>query len=444
MRGVSSRLALFALVGAALTPASARAGNGDGVLVGNDAAISAGAVSAVVSDGSSTWYNPAGLASAERSAVDMNGSAISLRASEEGGLIRATTGESNDGGYLEFVSVPSAVTLARQLEPGLTVAFGVFASRFGQNTTRTSLNTDTGPNTARWTLSSSEFRATYHAGGAIGVQVADQLRFGISLFGVYQERSDSFQTAGAFDLGGDTTRLNARGGISQVRSFGAELGVGVQWEPNPGVLIAFTARSPGLELLTQLRSTTTQINAEVSDLDLDLVDFTPEDDERLAPGIAVLTAGRFNLAFAYRFRRGWIAVEVDVQPPLELDPVLRRRLVWNARVGGRYRVDDQLSIGGGFFTDISEGRPIRELGETQVDFYGLTAGFEFRTPHSLGPDEDVDTIVFSTTAALRYAVGVGEVGGLLFDPNQGTRRDTVPVGTTIHEVGLHLGSALYF
>ena len=437
-------LGLAIVCAAALPTTRARAGNGDGVLVGNEAAMTGGAVAAVVHDGSGAWYNPAGLAATTRDAVDVNGSALQIRAAEEGGLISSTTGESNDGGYLELVSIPSAVTLARRLEPGLTIAFGVFASRFSQHQTRTRLDAASGDDLARWTLSSAEFSATYHAGGALGFRLSDQLRFGVSLFGVYRELSSSFQTAGAFELGGDTTRIAARGGISQVRSFGAELGIGFQWEPHPGVLLAFTARSPGLELLTQIRSTTTRIDATVTDLAADEVDFVPEDEEDLAPGIAVLTPGRFNLAFAHRFDRGWLAVELDVQPPIEVDPVIHRRFVWNVRVGGRYQVDDQLGIGAGLFTDLSEGSPITELGQTQVDFYGLTLGFEYRTPHRLGPGESVDTLVFSTTGALRYAVGTGTVGGLLFDPSRGTQRDTVEVSTTIHEVGLHLGSALYF
>ena len=59
--------------------------------------------------------------------------------------------------------------------------------------------------------------------------------------------------------------------------------------------------------------------------------------------------------------------------------------------------------------------------------------------------EDADTLVFSSTFALRYAVGVGEVGGLSLDPRDGTFADPSPVlGATIHELSLHVGSALYF
>ena len=45
---------------------SARAGNDDSMLMGNDAVISGGAVAATTTEAMALWYNPAGLAGADR------------------------------------------------------------------------------------------------------------------------------------------------------------------------------------------------------------------------------------------------------------------------------------------------------------------------------------------------------------------------------------------
>ena len=229
-----------------------------------------------------------------------------------------------------------------------------------------------------------------------------------------------------------------------MRSFGLEVGAGLQWEPHPGVVIAFAARSPGLELLTQVRQTRTAIEATVSSLDPDTLEFGPDDSEILAPGLGILSPGRFNLAFALRNELGWIALELDVQPPIEIEGLLDRRFVWNVRFGGRYIVDESVAIGAGLFTDLSEQEPIEDVGQTRIDFIGASLGVEYRTTHRLGEGEGVDTLIFSTTVGVRYAYGFGEVGGLIFNPVEGTELDRIPISATVHEIGLHLGSALYF
>ncbi len=125
---------------------------------------------------------------------------------------------------------------------------------------------------------------------------------------------------------------------------------------------------------------------------------------------------------------------------------IERRWQINARVGGRYHVDETLSIGAGLFTDTSPARILTEYGQTQIDFFGGSIGFEMHTPHTLGPDEPAPDIVFAQTFALRYALGLGRIAGLRFaDADAETSRDfVVSTPTTVHELSLHIGSALYF
>ena len=54
------RLILCGLVCSAALTNVAHAGNDDGVLIGDEAVLTGGAVTATTDDGSSIWYNPAG------------------------------------------------------------------------------------------------------------------------------------------------------------------------------------------------------------------------------------------------------------------------------------------------------------------------------------------------------------------------------------------------
>ena len=51
-------------------------GNNEGILVGGHAALTGGAVTATIADGSAAWYNPAGLAKMARQSFDLNASVV--------------------------------------------------------------------------------------------------------------------------------------------------------------------------------------------------------------------------------------------------------------------------------------------------------------------------------------------------------------------------------
>jgi hypothetical protein len=123
------RLLLLAFVLPLALPASAHAGNDDELLVGSRAAMSSGAVSATVTDGSATWYNPAGLGAIDRDQVDVIGRVYTLRFYSASDFIAARSGESDDGSVVEFLSVPNHITYVRRLarvhELGLYVGSGL-------------------------------------------------------------------------------------------------------------------------------------------------------------------------------------------------------------------------------------------------------------------------------------------------------------------------------
>ena len=426
-------------------PSRASAGNDEGVLIGNEAAMTGGAVSAVTADGSAMWYDPAGIAAVTRGQLDLSGSATVLRIAQTPSLLSSTTtGRSADGGYLEVIGIPSAVTLVRLLEPRLAFGFGIFTPQLTNHTDRVGLIDDTAGLRSQWQLVQQENTQSTYAGLSLGYQVSSNFRIGGTLFGLYrQETRSTHFFGGATDASMTDVFVTGQSSLSSLQSVGLELAVGMQWDVVPGLTLAATVRSPDVQLGSLYRSTSAMITATRGG---DLV-FDPMDTSGLVPNVGVVAPTHLRLGMAWRVRNAWLGIDADIAhelfvPELDID----RRWVANVHVGGRYWIDENASIGAGLFTDVSPTRQIRAYGQTQIDFFGGSLGVEIHTPHTLGPHEQAATIVFAQTFALRYAVGVGQIGGLAFDdamPSmQSSQVQITP--TTVHELSLHLGSALYF
>ena len=119
---------------------------------------------------------------------------------------------------------------------------------------------------------------------------------------------------------------------------------------------------------------------------------------------------RFTLSIGRDIGDGWIAVEGDLEPGLTNEELeIRRDANWNVRIGGRLPVSDSVSVGAGAFTDRSPQPTPSSLGEMRIDYVGLSTGAQLRSAHGLSEGEG--EVVFSTTIAIRYARGTGNVGG---------------------------------
>ncbi len=439
-------IASYLVVGALMIalPGRARAGNDEAVLIGNEAAMTGGAVTATTSDGSAMWYDPAGIASVTRGQIDVSGSATQLRIADTPALLSsATTGRSADGGYLEVIGIPSAVALVRRLEGQLVLGFGIFTPSLTNHTDRVSLDDAVSGALTRWQLVQQETSQSTYAGLSLGYAASPNVRVGATLFGLYRQTTLSTHFFGGTESsGGDTLFASGSSSLSSLQSVGIALAVGVQWDIVPGLTLGVSVRSPDLQLGSLFRSTSARITASSGG-----ILFDPIDESGLAPNVQVITPTHLRAGLAIRGSRGWLAIDVDVAHDLSSDSLdIHRRWIFNARVGGRYYVDENFSVGGGLFTDTSPVSAIQAYGQTQIDFFGGALGLELHTPHSLAPGEAAPDIVFAQTFAFRYAVGIGRIGGLRFeDASAESSRDfVVSTNTTVHELSLHIGSALYF
>jgi hypothetical protein len=131
-RGVALLVVLLTVA-----PTQVEAGNDDGILLGNDAALMGGAVVSTVNDGSALWYNPAGLALASENSVDVGASAFALRRYNMPGLISADGGRGGDASFTEIVSIPSALTYVRRFSARTVGGLALFASELSDYSLRT-------------------------------------------------------------------------------------------------------------------------------------------------------------------------------------------------------------------------------------------------------------------------------------------------------------------
>jgi hypothetical protein len=167
-------------------------------------------------------------------------------------------------------------------------------------------------------------------------------------------------------------------------------------------------------------------------------------------GVEVFRSGRAGLALAYRFARGWLSAEFDLQPRLKRGEVDRITL-WNARAGVYYTVAPTVALGVGLFTDRLADRQRWVLVSGGGDYYGGTLGLELSNEHLLAPGERVKSLVFTSVFAIRYAYSAGDIGRIEADPKliRDVESEAGPFiakrgDLNVHEIGLYVGSGLRF
>ena len=157
-------------------------------------------------------------------------------------------------------------------------------------------------------------------------------------------------------------------------------------------------------------------------------------------------------------------MSADYQFPLaNPDGTPQSTSVINAQVGGRYWLADWFGVGVGFFTDRSptpggndrsaEADRVDKIGSARIHFVGVMTGVEYRHRYEVVKNKDGERkppehhgLEFSTTLAVRYAHGRGTVQGAVIEPltSRPTEYGAVPTDATVHELNVHIGSALYF
>lgn len=433
---------------ALLITTPARAGNEDEFFLGNRAAMTAGAVTANVSDGSAAFNNPAGLANADRSSIDVSGSVYCVRLYHASRFLGLDGGPSKDASVSEFLVIPTEIAYLRRLADGLSLGLGYFVPRSSDFVLRENLevsNAESG--NSSFGLNLRQSRSDYLLIAAIGARVAPLLRLGFGAAAALENEVNAAALFGSVSRGVDAQKSLQSDELSTRWSVGMELSFGAQLELTPELTLGMTLRSPRLRVWQSVdgRNNTSAASVEPG---LDPVLLTAS--SAVVPNgstLAFVRAGRYIGGIAWRAGAGTLKVDVDVQPGLRLSQAgVDRRFTLNGRAGYSYELTPHLVLGVGVFSDRATETQGFSLVGARGDFYGGTLGLEINNLHRLAPGEEAQSLQLSTVFALRYANSAGSTTKLRAHPDQ-----PVPLlfeeargSITVHEIALHVGSALHF
>lgn len=466
---VTRLLAIAALLSSA---SLARAGNDDTYFMSGEAALTGGTVVALGQGAGMVWYNPAGLGSIHRNQYDLtlSGVAYQRRLVPRGVVVVAP----EDMGSIELsaelngsraTTIAPAAVYARRFG-NVTLGGGFFTSRDEVIRLNASESVPATGDSLAITLIDADIAETrYHLGGGLGFELFDgALKLGASVFVVYDGANDSASIGASIsNPAGERSELTAAV-LDDSDRWALAGHLGAQVRAAEWLQLGLTVRLPIL-LLKDNPDTSTLIQLGFQSLDpatgeLEGATGSAFVESRPRAGVGQLEPVRIMLGAGVILNGSRIGIGFDYSPSLRAhdvrepgatDPsyLVDRTSVWNLRVGGLIPLSEKISLGFGGFTDRSSTpTPTMRSALTsfQVDYYGGTLGLRLDTPVRV-EREDVDTLVFRTTLALRYAYGTGRGRGARMDfiggglPALGAG-DLVDV--QFHEVYVFVGSTLMF
>jgi hypothetical protein len=419
-----------ALVLTCLVTPRAHAGNDEGILVGGHAALTGGAVTATIGDGSAAWYNPAGIAHATQQTLDINASVYGV------GLLRAKPfvsfegGESAEAKTTDWQLIPSALSYTRQVKPKLVGAFSIIVPKTTDYDLRTAVLEPSG---ARWTVGVDKLRNEYDYVLSFGWRLSPAVRVGFSVHGIYISTEEKIQLARG-EAGVDGAPFLTVSTHDKLGDYGLRLGFGVQWTVRPGFDLGVAIQS---YTLTGFRSTLRTTFGSLSTGDAPPT-FDSRDEDKLKSVWELSTPLVARFGGAYRLGRTQLMLDGSIYTPLQsTEPELDRKLNGNARVACLVELSEKLAFGIGAFTDLSG-----QTAQAATNFVGVAGGVRLAQHYQIV--EGKRRLVFLTTLAVRYAYGWGSSTGIMFHGDDLTNYTLTKAPLTAHEMAFNLGGGISF
>jgi hypothetical protein len=447
------RCALGALLCVCAVTRPARAGNEDSFLFGDQASLTGGAVVASIRDTAAIWYNPAGLGMNRRGRLELSGTAFTLRWRKvPGGLAFDLPSGRSEGPIesREIYVVPTALAAVREVADGVSVGVGLFVTEQDLFNYQRSVHENDAAVDLDVAGALTGTLLRYDAGPSIGWQVTPRLRLGATFFAVYENYHEFRKLfADARMTGTYQSSFLQRLVDAKSDRLGFELLVGAQVDAGAGFELGFSARSP--RLIYYERAETDNSTALISQgagaptIAISAVDHQPIGAE----GTGFTHPPRFDAGVSKAVGPLELSADVELRPT-GLGGSTAKRTVVNGRAGMLWSVNDDTLLGLGLFSDRSSAGPPVHFPDSRVDYYGVSAGWKQKNLIKVRAKERASSLQFSTTVAVRYALGTGQATRIRFDyrdtPTTGIvgRVDDERERVVYHEISLYLGTGFEF
>lgn len=436
---------LVLAIAVVLLPVVARAGNLDGVFVSDQAAMMGGAVTALASDTTATFYNPAGLAAdTSHTSVSITTSSYGLSTRSSPSLVAVGGTRSQDLSTLQLLSVPAAISFYKPLSNRLGVGFGIFVPSAVNEWQRNSAGFDADGSQIDVTYENRLQGSDFRIGGGIGYALTDKLRVGAGLFIAYTTATLHIDFSGIRRAGATAQAMSSISINDELMQLGAVATLGAQWDLTPELTIGTAVWLPQLQFSTQDR-----LSEHLASVDTDGGTFDATNSFRLIKtGARATSNARVSLGAGYKIPKFRMGVEASFA---DLSGDLQKANVWNARIGAQFLAFEGVWVGGGLFTDRSPDRyDSNSLLSQSVDFYGVTAGIRLESYYlaRLVHDwqgksaEQESSLIFFTSVTGRYARGTGKMTTILID--SGSNIETSASDVTVNEVSGQLSTGVAF
>ncbi|MEE2900782.1 MAG: hypothetical protein VYC39_00550 [Myxococcota bacterium] len=368
-----------------------------------------GAFTALGSDASGIFYNPAGLVDASRNSVSISSNLYGVEIAVEENLF-AAVGESLidiEGIAAELNIIPNSAGYVGTSETrdhrGRHVhsyGWGVFVPSFRGVSVQTS--TPDKQYSYRRDLLDREF----HSAAAYAYRFAEDWSFGISAVANFRQLKDfeentSLESNGDFNIFTTSqTSLKAIVGTTM-------LTVGLKNEFAPSWFLGIAITTPGIEfydfaqfrvLKTRTVTGNTQTESSFSLDEPDNVQSSFSHGGHIRLGVARIFPRKLTLSADAVFYAP-ISYELiklptnrsDLMSEITIATSIRRNFIGNVNVGAEYLLSDRLSLSGGVFTNLSTSDPIPGAvgGSLDRDYlphvneYGMSGVFGYFTEHTL-------------------------------------------------------------